>query len=491
MILPQRSFSETVKAANCSGLIGLGDQPVASSRDLDVGHCCDDRDVVVDLLHDLARRTLGHVVAGPGREQHAGVARLGRGRQVGQRRIAFGVGDEQAPERPAIDRDLGVDRIDHHEAQQPALQVGDGLRVALVADIDRLDAGLHLVQFRRHARGQGAGAEIVLHGIGLELRRQLGRRPDRAVGVDQQHEGRRAHARDRLEAVDRIVGQLVVDRGVDRLRHRRGGENREPVGPGARHRFGRRDAIAAAPVVDHDGLTPHCRELLRIKPRTDIGRGPGRKRHDHGHAAGRKFCARTTDGAASVAAPARNELSPAEHVSSMPSLLCPKIVPGPGNCPPYIDIIRITKWPCRYDRTRAAGFLFAATRRAAARPARAQVDQLVRFVEQPLRHAPEGEVYRGALLLVVERRRGLRFPERRAIVLIDPEVKHVLRHHPEHHATAEHAGLAEHPAHGDAADRRELLAQEFGKAVAGDHPPILGGPGSEFKAAFASRPRSS
>ncbi len=311
--------------------------------DLHVRLGSDDRDVVVDLLHDLARRALGHVVAGPGREQDARIASLGRGRQVGQRWIAFGVGDEQAPERPAIDRNLGVDRVDHHEAQQPALQVGDGLRVALVADIDRLDAGLHLVEFRRHSRGQGAGAEIVLRGIGLELRRQLRRRSDRAVDVDQQHEGRRTHARDRLEAVDRIVGQLVVDRGIDRLRHRRGGEDREPVGLGARHQFGGRNAVAAAPVVDDDGLPPHRRKLLRIKPRADVRRSPGRKRHDHGHAPGGKSLGaydrwRRQGGRARC-----NEPSPAEHVSSMSFLLPPKIVPGQANCLPYIDIVRITE----------------------------------------------------------------------------------------------------------------------------------------------------
>ena len=32
MILPQRSFSETVKAANSSGLMSLGVLPIASSR---------------------------------------------------------------------------------------------------------------------------------------------------------------------------------------------------------------------------------------------------------------------------------------------------------------------------------------------------------------------------------------------------------------------------------------------------------------------------
>jgi hypothetical protein len=40
-------------------------------------------------------------------------------------------------------------------------------------------------------------------------------------------------------------------------------------------------------------------------------------------------------------------------------------------------------------------------------------------------------------------------------------------------SVAEHAGLAEHAPHGDAAERSKLLAQEFGKGVAGNHSPPL------------------
>src|ERR1700730_13847265 len=76
-----------------------------------------------------------------------------------------------------------------------------------------------------------------------------------------------------------------------------------------------------------------------------------------------------------------------------------------------------------------------------------------------------------ALLLVAEGRKGCGFLEDRPVVVINPEVEHVVRHHPEHHPVAEHAGLAEHTPHCNAAERSELLAQERGKAVAGNHPP--------------------
>src|SRR5882762_5051728 len=97
-------------------------------------------------------------------------------------------------------------------------------------------------------------------------------------------------------------------------------------------------------------------------------------------------------------------------------------------------------------------------------------DELIGFVEQPLRRAPKGEVYGAALLLVVERRKGLGFLEGRPVVVINPEVECVVPHHPEHQPVAEHAGLTEHTPHRYVAERGELLAQELGKAVADDHP---------------------
>jgi hypothetical protein len=101
--------------------------------------------------------------------------------------------------------------------------------------------------------------------------------------------------------------------------------------------------------------------------------------------------------------------------------------------------------------------------------------QFVRFVEQTLRRAPKGEIDRGTLLLVGERRAPAIVPASRAercpIALVDPQVERVVGDHAEHHAVAEHARLAEHPAQRDAAERRQLIAQELGEAVAGDHGP--------------------
>src|SRR5712672_1134565 len=49
--------------------------------------------------------------------------------------------------------------------------------------------------------------------------------------------------------------------------------------------------------------------------------------------------------------------------------------------------------------------------------------------EQPLRHAPKGQVYGRALFRGIERRKGLGFLEHLAVVVVDPEIVRVLRHH--------------------------------------------------------------
>ena len=71
------------------------------------------------------------------------------------------------------------------------------------------------------------------------------------------------------------------------------------------------------------------------------------------------------------------------------------------------------------------------------------------------------EVDRAALLAVVEWRRGAGFLECRRVLLVDAEVQRVVGHHAQHHPLAEHAGLAEHPAQGDATERREAGPHAF------------------------------
>src|SRR5262249_44083692 len=83
-------------------------------------------------------------------------------------------------------------------------------------------------------------------------------------------------------------------------------------------------------------------------------------------------------------------------------------------------------------------------------------DKLVGLVEQPLGRAPEREVDRSSLCRIMERREGSGLLELRPVVVVDPEVECVVGDHPEHHAAAKHAGLAEYAPHRDPAERREL-----------------------------------
>src|ERR1700704_5063054 len=251
-------------------------------------------DVPVELEDDLARRAPGCIKTRPGREHERGQSRLRRRRHVGQGGNARGLRHRDRLGVAVVGHALGAHQVDDHEAQASALDVADGLLVVLVADEQRVGADQHLVELRHHPRRNGAGAVGMLAGLGLEPGRELGQRIDAQLLVDQHHHGHQAEAGDRLEVLDRIVTELLVQRGIAGVRHRRGGEHGVAVGLGAHHRFGGDDAVGAALVVDQYGLAPHLRELVGDDARADIRRGAGRKRHHEGDPSARK-CLRLRD----------------------------------------------------------------------------------------------------------------------------------------------------------------------------------------------------
>jgi hypothetical protein len=73
------------------------------------------------------------------------------------------------------------------------------------------------------------------------------------------------------------------------------------------------------------------------------------------------------------------------------------------------------------------------------------------------------------VLSVIERWSRCGFREGRPALVINPEIERIVRRHPDHDSAAEHAGLAEHAAHSQRAERRELLAQKIDEAVARNH----------------------
>ena len=102
-------------------------------------------------------------------------------------------------------------------------------------------------------------------------------------GVRHEHEiGKLGDKRDRRKIRNRIVAQRAVETGVHR--QRRGGEqDGVSVGIGPRDVFVADVGAGACLVLDDDLLAPHPRKLFGEHARDDIGRAPGRDRHNEAH----------------------------------------------------------------------------------------------------------------------------------------------------------------------------------------------------------------
>jgi hypothetical protein len=55
------------------------------------------------------------------------------------------------------------------------------------------------------------------------------------------------------------------------------------------------------------------------------------------------------------------------------------------------------------------------------------------------------------------------FLERNTVVVVNPEIQHVVSNHAKHHAFAKHTRLAKHAAHSNVPQRRQLIAEEAGE----------------------------
>ena len=137
----------------------------------------------------------------------------------------------------------------------------------------------------RSADAAGAVAELAR--IGLGVGDELGDGLHRHVVVDQQDERQMRHHRDRLEILHRVVGDLLVERRIDR--HRRAGrhQQRVTVGRGFRHRIDADLLAGAGPVLHHERLAEPLLPRQRRHPRQDVGRAGRRERHDDGDVVGR------------------------------------------------------------------------------------------------------------------------------------------------------------------------------------------------------------
>ena len=140
-----------------------------------------------------------------------------------------------------------------------------------------VDAGQHLEQFARHVdrRSVAGRRHVELARIGLGVSDQFGDRLDRQRGVHHHDVGKANDAGDRLHLLHEIERQLVVKRGVDRVR-RRDQQQRVAVRRGAQHGLGRDIGAAARPVFDDEGLAELFRQPLPHQARREVRRAARR-----------------------------------------------------------------------------------------------------------------------------------------------------------------------------------------------------------------------
>ena len=144
------------------------------------------------------------------------------------------------------------------------------------------DAGI--VGDRAHTGAAIGHVRLVLLGIGDELLEVRHRQT--CLGDQQQR--RRPGEADRLEAGQRVVGQLLEQGGVGDVRADRAEPDRVAVGRGVRE-LGQSDrAAGAADVLDHHGLLEVRRHALRHRAGQRVAGTAGRERHDQGERLGGK-----------------------------------------------------------------------------------------------------------------------------------------------------------------------------------------------------------
>jgi hypothetical protein len=125
-------------------------------------------------------------------------------------------------------------------------------------------------------------AEDVLPGAGPRIgqlqpaRILLGRRDHivrRRVGkilVGDQRVGDVEHQRDRNEVGERVIGQLLIEPGVEHDVAQAAHEQGITIGRRIDHRLRADDGPRAGPVLHHDALAQPLRELVREQPPDDV-----------------------------------------------------------------------------------------------------------------------------------------------------------------------------------------------------------------------------
>ena len=135
-------------------------------------------------------------------------------------------------------------------------------------------------QVTHELRRDGAGAIVELARIGLGTADQVFDGVEAGFGRHREHRHGLGRGGDRLEILDRVVGQGFVEelvhdyRGVDRH------EQRVAIGRGLGGGLRADDSVAAGAIVDDHRLVPVLAHLLPNDAGDDVGRSASRERHD-------------------------------------------------------------------------------------------------------------------------------------------------------------------------------------------------------------------
>ena len=166
--------------------------------------------------------------------------------------------------------------LDLHFAADDAHGHGAG---ALVRHVQHFHAGRlreqHHRQMAEIADAGGAVGDAV--GFLLGQRDQLGDGVRRQRRIGRQHSRQPHRGRHRHEILQRIVGQILVEPGIDRHRRVGGEAERVAVRIGLLERRQAHGAVGAAAVLDEDRLAQQLRQMIRHHPRDEIGAAAGRE----------------------------------------------------------------------------------------------------------------------------------------------------------------------------------------------------------------------
>ena len=144
--------------------------------------------------------------------------------------------------------------------------------------MDHVDAGHHLEQFAGHMRRAAAAGRghVDLSRIGFGVRDKFRNGLRRNRWIDQHHHRHADDARHRRDVAHEIEFEIVVERGVDRVRD--GGEQqRVAVGGGVDDRFGADIAAGAGAIFNHEGLPQMIGQPLADQARGDVDAAAGGK----------------------------------------------------------------------------------------------------------------------------------------------------------------------------------------------------------------------